>query len=941
MKKNLTWIYLASTLVGVLSISTPLFSQNAEEAAPSTPAVGDKDSDLPTKLPSTLKIPNSGEAPKQTSPAEKPTTAEPKQETAPKAEEAPKADAPPQLEEASKKEEATRPEAAKPETAKKDTKKDKKDKKETAKTKEATKPETGTAQAKPEALPTNDLGASELPPKAADTAMPKPGLAKTNGMNGDDASKVDGKEAPKGAAAVPAGQELVSMDFPEMTEISDIIKAVAVWTGKNVILDRNVTGKIQIISPKKVTKEEAYQAFLSALNVLELTTVETGKVIKIVKVRNAVRDNLQTYMGSSWAPRTDAIITQIIPLKYIDAKALQLTLTRIVSSANSIIAYEPTNTLIMSDSGYRVRRVLDIIALLDVQTEQPKVVMVPIRFSDAKGIADKVNQILTAAGQSSGKAGMRNFKVLVDDRTNAVIIFGPPRTISDVKDLVKKFDISLDDPSAQATIHVRPLDYADAKKLAATLSTLASGKSGSRRPPIAPPSGAPGEAAVADLGDNTKITADETTNSLLITGNKTSYNALNSIIRKLDMRRAQVYIEADVLDLNSGNDFKAGTSIFAGVANKDGTGTKSIIGWQVGEGMGSLVQAMATAGTGDSVNATAIQGAAQAFTNNPLSIGILSGQQIKIPGFGNITPGAIISLMKQDVNSKSITSPNILTSNNEEAVISAGEKINFTTTVATPQGTTSQQVQSENVDTTLTIKPNISNSNYVTLNFQIEANKLTTTDPKTGLPQIGKRKTKQIVTVKTGQTVVISGLMSDEQTESFQKVPLLGDIPVLGWLFRNTSIRKVKKNLVIFLTPHIVHGAEDLAEIYKRKMKERDEYFEQIYGRRYAKDDFYKSLKTNEDGEYRPTKEEEMEDQRQEKTKDELRKMMDLSEEHKAEDEKARKARLEKEAPVTVPVPMGGSDGGGGGGVPPPVDVAPSMPEPVMEEDIPPPPPSE
>lgn len=145
------------------------------------------------------------------------------------------------------------------------------------------------------------------------------------------------------ADSVPPGQELVAIDFPEPTDIKDIIRAVSLWTGKNVILGRDVSGNVQMISPKKVTKEEAYQAFLSALNLLGLTTVETGKVIKILPVRTAVKGNLETYLGSSWTPMTDKVITQIIPLKYIDAKQIQTTLSRIVSS-NSMIAYpRPTH----------------------------------------------------------------------------------------------------------------------------------------------------------------------------------------------------------------------------------------------------------------------------------------------------------------------------------------------------------------------------------------------------------------------------------------------------------------------------------------------------------------------------------------------------------------------------------------------------------------------
>ncbi|NDE14377.1 hypothetical protein EBZ80_05535 [bacterium] len=227
---------------------------------------------------------------------------------------------------------------------------------------------------------------------------------------------------------------MINIDFPEPTEIKDIIKAVALWTNKNVILDRNVSGKVQIISPRKVTKEEAYQAFLSALNLLGMTTVETGKVIKIMPVRTAVKDNLKTFLGSKWTLLTDEIITQIVPLKYIDAKEIQNTLSRIISS-NSMIAYEKTNTLIISDSGYKVRRILDILELLDVQGQQPQVAIVPIRYADAKGIVDKINELMKAG---AGR-GTPAYKLLTDERANSVIIFGPPRTISDVKALVKKF----------------------------------------------------------------------------------------------------------------------------------------------------------------------------------------------------------------------------------------------------------------------------------------------------------------------------------------------------------------------------------------------------------------------------------------------------------------------------------------------------------------------
>ena len=587
---------------------------------------------------------------------------------------------------------------------------------------------------------------------------------------------------PRGAEALPQGEELVNIDFPEPTEIKDIIKAVALWTGKNVILDRQVTGKVQIISPRKVTKEEAYQAFLSALNILGLTTVETGRVIKIMPIRTAVKGNLKTFLGSKWTPRTDEIITQMVPLRYIKAKSIQTTLSRIVSS-NSMIAYEPTNTLIISDTGYKVRRVLDIVNLLDVQTQQPRLEIIPIRFSDAKSVAEKVRQLVTGSSRSKRlrRSSSQEYKILVDERSNSVIIFGPPRTIKDVKEMVKKFDIELDDPSRQATIHVRPLDYADAKILAGTLSAL-TGRS-RRTTRRVPSKTRTSLAVVAQLDDNVKITAYEPSNSLLITGSRSAYQALNSIIRKLDMRRSQVYVEADILDINIEDSLVAGMSIFGGAGKSEGT---KIIGTWEGAGATSLAIGGALANSSGEEGTAALGALAKlkdTFSKN-LTIGILSGTKVNVPGLGEISPAALISLIKSDANTKILATPQILTSNNEVARISSGETRLFTTTNKNPvTGAETPKLEKENANLSLKIKPNISHSNYVTLKIDLEANTFGTRISQQGLPNINKRQTSQLVTVKNGQTVVISGLMQTREIETFQKCRCSVTFPCLVGYF--------------------------------------------------------------------------------------------------------------------------------------------------------------
>ena len=744
-----------------------------------------------------------------------------------------------------------------------------------------------------------------------------------------------------GADAIPAGQELVNIDFPEPTEIRDIIKAVTLWTGKNVIIDRNVSGKIQIISPRKVTKEEAYQAFLSALNLLGYTTVETGKVIKIMQIRTAVRDNLKTFLGSDWTPLTDEIITQIVPLKYINAKEIQTTLSTLVSP-NSIIAYSPTNTLIISDSGYKVKRVLDIVKLLDVQGQQPQVAIVPIRYSEATSVAEKVREILSGGGGKKNFSGSSSsgltYKILVDERSNSVVIFGPPRTIADVKDLVRKFDVPLDDPANQSTIHVRPLDYADAKKLASTLTSLSTGgKSGARRPPIsrpsdiASPNGGGGGSSVAELDDNVKITADESSNSLLITGSRAAYRALNTIIRKLDIRRSQVFVEADILDINVGNGFQAGTSIFAGAGSAEGT--KVVTTWQAA-GLAPLLVANAQQNAGTSGANPNLDKVAGVFAKD-LTIGVISGKDVNIPGFGKVSPGALITLIKTDSNTRILSSPHILTANNEKATFTVGQKVFFRSSETNPTtGAVLPKIEKESADLKLEIVPNISTSNYVTMKIDLDASSLGKLN-ELGLPEVNTRRTSQLVTVKNAQTIVISGLVQNAEFETFNKIPLLGDIPLLGWLFRNSKVDHQENNLIIFLTPHVIHGPDDLAAIYQAKIQERDEFLEKIYGSGFKDDAFYARLPQAEDGAYKADPNDDIEKNRREAMLKEMRDDQGESEQSKTKETPEEKAAKADNGNITVPQgdgDSGMSDGGGGGG-----DIPPPPPPPPPPEDIPPP----
>ncbi len=642
------------------------------------------------------------------------------------------------------------------------------------------------------------------------------------------------------AKRVPRGQELVSIDFPEPTPIKDIIKAVSQWTGKNFIIGQGVSSgaKVAIISPQQVTKEEAYQAFLSALNVAGYTTVDTGKAIKIVPTRQATASNIKTFYGSSWAPMTDEIITQIIPLGYIDAQTVANQLRTILRESNPV-PFQTTNSLIVSDTGHKIRRLLEIIRLLDVKGNQPQVAILPVKNTDANDIAKKVQDVF---GSRGGGGALYLQKVIVDERTNSLILIGPPRGLDDVARLVARLDRPLEDLGTQAQIHVRPLDYADAEKLAGTLQSLAQGSASLRNrrgnaPANNAPPGSPN--ATADLG-GVKISSDKATNSLIIQGSKAAFDEVDTIIKQLDKRRDQVYVETDIIDVNLGNQMSLSTSFLAGATASSGK-INVPLGWKPG-GMAPFAITNPNASTTEQTDLLSKAIPSQAL------LGVLSSKKVKIGGI-ELSPGAFIFALKQDSNSNVLQTPSLLVADNEEANFEATERENIIINQEDP--TTKVRTQKiETLDATLgvKIKPQISKADFVSMDVQIKAESFGRRNAENRPEQTNKRSFNTKVTVQNEQTIVVSGLQRDLEIDGKDKVPLLGDIPIIGWLFRNSSTTKAKTTLMIFLTPHVVRSSEDLGRIYDQKVKARDEFLKAFYGSDFKKRDVFKRLRSLDEG---------------------------------------------------------------------------------------------
>lgn len=641
-------------------------------------------------------------------------------------------------------------------------------------------------------------------------------LAKDEGLSGGFKPSRTGKS------------EMVHIDFPEPTDLRDVIKAVAQWTGKNVVLGRNVTGKVQIISPTEVSKEEAYEIFLSALNVAGYTTIQEGKVIKILHTRNAMKENIQTFKGK-YFPKTAQVITRVIQLKYVDAVLVKKTLDPFVNRAE-LVVYAPTNTIILSTTGHKVDHVLDIIGLLDVKTQQPTVRMIPIQFADAKDIVSKLKQVYLDSSQkkTENRGNFRIEKVLTDERTNSIIFMGNNKAYAEVIRLVNKLDTQIEDALNQAKIHIHPLEYADAEKISGILSNLASGRSSSaktRYSKAKKPVSAPG-GSVADFGDM-KITAEPTTNSLIITGNKAAYKSLVTIVDKIDVRRPQVFVEAEILDVNLQEGLGFGTSLMSGSPNLFGKeGAMAIYGFNAGESLGIATMPGTTSGSAS----TATAASSGALLTNTV-LGVLGGTKVPFMGAEISTPAALISALKTDGNTEVLSNPSIMTSDNEEATISVGSRVPFLKFQSTTaEGGHVNSSEFEDVLLQLTIKPKISKSSAISLVINLKNDEL---GPKNaaGTPSINKRETKTTVTVDNHQTIVISGLLRKYDTEGRNKIPLLGDLPILGWLFSRSTIEKQQSYLLVFLSPHIIRSPEDMQDIYQRKMRERKEFLRSAFGR--------------------------------------------------------------------------------------------------------------
>lgn len=630
-------------------------------------------------------------------------------------------------------------------------------------------------------------------------------------------------------------ETIESFDFPNV-DILDVVKAISELTGKNFIIDSTVRGKITILAPSKITVAEAYKAFLSALAINGFTVVPSGGFLKIRNARAAQRDNIDTYSGTYY-PNSDQMITKIIHLKHITADTVQKDLRLLTSSYGEMSAFGQTNSLIISDFGANIDRVMKIINQLDVPGFEDQLEVVGIKYAKAKDIADLIEKIVNKGQRTStqtqggftagvprfgatttgsgGKTGASYFLVFPEDRTNSLVIVGNKPGISRVKKLIAQLDFKVKAEDAGG-VYVYYVRNGEAEKIAETLNQVtkdAAPKSTSSAPtagPIGFGIAPQGQAAAREgiFGGEVTIKADKSTNSLVISASKLDYERVLEILQKLDIPRDQVYVQAIVMEMSLNDGFNASGGLIG--FNKDGGKSGFVASDKDAADVLSPLSGFGNAILGFGQGSIEVKDPiSQKTLTVPNLVGFL--KFVKTLGKTNI-----------------LSTPQITATDAQEAEIEVGNKV-VTGSKITGGTATSAAIEEPTFDDAtikMTIKPFISpSSNRIRMEFKQNVKQLVQglvpSKFKDSASALATRAIKTNVNVNDGDTAVIGGLIRDEETENTRKVPLLGDLPLIGWLFKGKEVTKAKLNMVVFLTPKILRTPQDQQNLLTFKAQER------------------------------------------------------------------------------------------------------------------------
>jgi general secretion pathway protein D len=620
------------------------------------------------------------------------------------------------------------------------------------------------------------------------------------------------------AASWAAPPPVRTADGPTITpnykdaDLSQIIQAVSEVTGKNFIIDPRVNAKVTMLSATPMSPAAFYEAFLSVLQVYGYVAVPAGKVIKIIPNTDA-RQLPSIELPNDVSSSSDEIVTQIITMKNISAAQLVPLLRPLIPQYGHLAAYPGGNMLIISDRASNVSRIVHIVQRMDESGDEP-VELIPLHNASAADVVRTINSLTQGAGAEGGGAIV---KVVADERTNSVLLTGEKSARLRIKALIVDMDTPL---STGGDTQVRYLRYADAEKIADKLKGQATATAKAQGGPPQPAAGGAGGASNVDA--SVTIWADVATNALIITAPPKIMKSLMAVIDKLDIRRAQVKVEAIIAEIDVNKSSNLGVQWLLDGGNNYGYGITNLPG--SGTSIVDLAAAVLGA-TGSTVGTTTTTTGTTATGISSSTVG--TGATFALGKYNSNTGrgfAALIQALRSDGSSNIISTPSLITMNNEEAEVKVTQEIplitgSYSSSTASVSGTTSPftTIQREEVGTILKVTPHINEGNSVQLKIEQEDSSPGAKLTDSADISTNKRSIKTTVLIEDGGVIVLGGLMSDTVTESEDRVPGLGAIPLLGNLFKSRSGSRQKKNLVVFIRPNILRDADATESVSEEK----------------------------------------------------------------------------------------------------------------------------
>jgi general secretion pathway protein D len=594
--------------------------------------------------------------------------------------------------------------------------------------------------------------------------------------------------------------ELIYVNFDQV-DIRVMLKTIGDITGINFIVDDSIRGTVTMMSPTKIRLGEIYEVLESILDVKGYAAVPagTGDLVKIVPRAEAVKRNLQVRIGSnpSEIPKNDSLVTQIIPLRYADVTEVSQIIRPFLATGLLMATYPRTNSILVTDTSSNIHHITKIIHNLDVPGSQEQVTLIGLSYASAEVLGEQITRIMDKSKVVSSQPRRSRtmptietgIKILPDVRTNTLIVVANAQDTDTIVRLAKQLDTQR--PRGTNNVHVVYLRNAQATDTALSLTgALANMRI----------------AGAIEGAQNVQVTADEGTNALIITASAQDFEVIAEIIEKLDIVREQVLVEMLIMEVSEDSLLEIG------------------IDWA------TLDKAVA-----DSVR---FFGATNFGPRVDFVSGDLEGLAVGMwKGAGeDVSIGAILHALQKQSNVNILSTPYITTSNHNTAKIIVGENRAFTMQSRITEGadpitpTVIKTFEYKDVGITLEITPHISQDGFVRLEIKSEFTKLIedVTAPSTDTPTTAKRQAETIVSMNSGSTVVIGGLIRDDKTTIEKKIPLLGDLPLVGGLFKYQKDQLQKTNLLIFITPYILSSQEDMEQITEKKRQEMAPALEEL-----------------------------------------------------------------------------------------------------------------